>query len=285
MSPRNAQFSQIQFHGQPGITRPCVDAIVRLIHFGDKIIKAALLTHDHEHCFLLTINEGDRVAIKSGFSSGYLGEGPSGLATALQILERHGAEIDEYFVSESIIDAIDQSGLHRRQLEEIDALRPRRPSRWFDYIYSIEGPRAMENNNHRLNEEFPATLPFAVLDARIVDLALAFSDNSDGSLVTAYRRLEDIVREKAGLESESSTRLFSRAFQGDVPLLSWEGIDSSEQKARASLFDAVYRAYRNPRAHRERSGDLAQAVREFLLLNELFLLESEAVKQDVQKAP
>lgn len=285
MPSRNAQFSQIQFHGQAGSTRPCLHAIVRLIHFGDKITKAALLTHDNEHCFLLSINEGDRVAIKSGFSSGYLGEGPSGLATALQILERHGAEIDEYFVPKLIIDAIDESALRRRQLEEIDALRPRRPNRWFDYIYSVQGTSSLENNHQRLNEQFPPALPYAIIDPRIVDLALSFSENPDGSLITAYRRLEDLVREKTGLASESSTRLFSKAFQGDMPLLHWDGIESSEQKARAGLFDVVYRAYRNPRAHREAPGHLTQAVREFLLLNELFLLESEAVRQEPPQPP
>ena len=276
----NVQFASIQYHGEPGITQSCVRAIVRLIHFGDRIGQAALLSHKGEHCFLLTIDEGERVAIKAGFSSGYHGEGPKGLATALELLQRHGSEIQEYTVAQSIIVAVNDSALLRHQLEAIQALMPIRPTRWYDYIYFINGAQSDAKKQCYLNRLFPATIPYACLDHRLMDIALRFEHNPDASLMTAFRRLEDVVRQRAGIGSESSTRLFTKAFQGDRPILSWKGVDQNEQKARANLFDAIYRAYRNPRAHREREGEFTYPLREFILLNELFLLEGQSAKLD-----
>ena len=39
---------------------------------------------------------------------------------------------------------------------------------------------------------------------------------------------------------------------------------------------AVFLAYRNPRAHREILSDPREAVREFMLINQLYLLEATA---------
>ena len=43
-------------------------------------------------------------------------------------------------------------------------------------------------------------VPFAIVDGRLVDLALSFWEEPDHRLVTGYRRLEDIVRERTGLQ-------------------------------------------------------------------------------------
>ena len=75
---RGKQPACIEYHGGPGVTQPCLDAVIRLIQFGDQITKAQILSADGdpvtEHCFLLTVND-DLVAIKSGFASGYRGNG------------------------------------------------------------------------------------------------------------------------------------------------------------------------------------------------------------------
>lgn len=72
----------------------------------------------------------------------------------------------------------------------------------------------------------------------------------------------------------SAARLFSTAYQGENALLEWPDVEKSEAEGRASLFIGVFKSYRNKRAHHEQDTDLKCAVREFLLLNELFLLES-----------
>jgi hypothetical protein len=94
-------------------------------------------------------------------------------------------------------------------------------------------------------------------------------------------RLEDIVRARTGL-SESNTKLFSRAFGGKAPLLTWPVLDENEHSGRLNLFTGVYMAYRNPRAHQEKPQ--SERLAEFLLLNQLFRLEEEAVEGSKTKA-
>ena len=54
---------------------------------------------------------GDQAAVKSGFASGYGGEGPAALSYALQLLEAHGVELEEVEVSADLIERLDDSAL------------------------------------------------------------------------------------------------------------------------------------------------------------------------------
>lgn len=285
------KYAQIEYHGIAGVTRDCLNAIVRLIHFGDRVVEAKLLTFENDHCFLLSVNVGNYVAIKSGFGSGYRGTGATGLSTALQFLDRHGADIDEYLVPQRIIEDIDNSCMQASDLELIVSSHPVRPSRWFDYVIDIDGSeihdfysaKITDNDNvkifdnNRLRRTYPVEIPFAIIDSRIFDLALAFKEHPDNSIISGYRRLEDIIRERAGLTLESGHKLFSKAFNGENSMLYWKDVGPSVQAGRASLFTGVYMAFRNPRAHREPDTGHHEVIREFLLLNELFLLESQSV--------
>jgi hypothetical protein len=109
-----------------------------------------------------------------------------------------------------------------------------------------------------------------------MDLAVRFHEDEDRSIVAAYRRLEDLVRRRTNIV-ESGTRLFSQAFLSERSPLTWEVRDINEAKARANMFTAIFGAFRNARMHREQKQRPADALREFLLVNELFLLESSAV--------
>ena len=51
-------------------------------------------------------------------------------------------------------------------------------------------------------------------------------------------------------------------------------MDKSEKVGRINLFTGTYMAYRNARAHKE--NPKTELLAEFLLLNQLYLLESEA---------
>jgi hypothetical protein len=93
-------------------------------------------------------------------------------------------------------------------------------------------------------------MPFAIIDSRIADLAISFWNDLDDRLLKAYRRLEDIVRKRAGVQ-EHGTKLFSQAFIGNNAKLTWQNIDETEKVGRGTLFTAAYMAHRNPRAHRE----------------------------------
>lgn len=275
------ELAQIEYHGQEGITRECLNAIVRLLHFGNTVNKAFLISHviqTGDHCFLLTVNEYNLIAIKSGFSSGYRGEGPYGLSMALQLLRTHGTSIEEYNVKKEIIQRINGSCLLKSDIVALEQGQPIRPVRYHDYIYE----KHFDNKEKLIKEIFPLSIPLSLIDLRIIDLALNIKDQEDHVLLIGYRRLEDIVRSKTRLGNLSGVKLFSRAFQGDNSLLYWPNLDEAENKGRGQLFTGTFMTYRNRRAHKEPSHKREEVYREFLLLNELFSLESSAVLRNEQ---
>jgi hypothetical protein len=262
----------IQYSGVAGSTKECQDAVLRLLQYGDRITLARILSHSNDHCLLLTVNNGDLVAIKSGFSSGYRGGGPHGFSYVLRLLDVHGADIDEYDVDEDVMERLDRSALTKTDLAMLDSARPIRPSRWPDYVFEED----VENGRSgRIWREFRPIIPFAVVDSRIFDLAISFWEDPDGKLMTGYRRLEDMVRERTGID-EVSAKLFSQAFLGEEPKLGWKALDKGARAGRGSLFTAAYTAHRSRRAHRELREYANDQLTEFMLLNHLYLLEKDS---------
>ena len=84
----------IEYVGEPGISKDCQDAVLRMLQYGDRITHVRILSspsdHLKDHCLLLTVNVGDLVAVKSGFATGYIGEGSHTFSYVLQTLEVHG---------------------------------------------------------------------------------------------------------------------------------------------------------------------------------------------------
>lgn len=260
--------SQLQYLGSTG-TMPCVKAISRLLQCGETIKIAWLLSSKNAHAFILHNQHSQLFIIRSGFRSGYDGTAPWGLATALQMLQRHKVEIEELEVSLEFIKKLDNALLTENDIEQLAMSKPVRPHRWYSYVIPYL------QNPDEIKSYYPVQLPFWLIDNRIFDLALCFSEDKDATIVKAYRRLEDTVRQRSGI-TESGAKLFSKAFVVDNSPLCWKLPDEAESKGRGNLFSAVYTAFRNARAHREiRGGE----EREFLLINELFLLESEAVNR------
>lgn len=270
-----SRVAGIQYVGIPGVSADCKDAVIGLLQNGACVSLARILTHSNHHCLLLTVNSGDIVAVKSGFTSGYPGEGPRTLSFVLQLLDLHGADIDEYEVGEDLLSRLDLSALTSRDLVHLDTTHPLRPSRWIEYVDEKDLERSDQG---RLWDEFNRVIPFAIIDGRIADLALKFFERPDDCLLTGYRRLEDTIRGRTGLE-EHGTKLFARVFNSDMPILTWKKIDRSEHAGRASIFTGAFMAYRNPRAHREPQKYSSELLAEFLLLNHLYLLEGCAVDQ------
>lgn len=208
------------------------------------------------------------------------GEGPSGLVTALQLLERHDVEIDEYNVSEELLERVDSSCLLLSDIESLNRDTLVRPQRWYDYIPHIENKNIL---NFKLRNIFPAVIPFNLIDIRLLDLALQLEEHPDNAIASGYRRLEDLVRERTSLQGESGSKLLSKAFQGDKSILYWDDHNGGEHSGKVSLFTAIFTAYRNRRAHKKFETDPTEALREFLLINELFILESKAVQRPVDE--
>jgi len=224
------------------------------------------------HGFLIA-TEFQTIGIKAGFSSGYGGEGPNGLAAALRILCRHRVDIEEYQVDVKFMERLAASALLRQDLDHIERAAPIRPQRWTDYIYDLKQD-ALDTTTG-LSRHYDAVMPFQMIDDRIMDLAVGFWDNEDHSVISAFRRLEDVVRTRTDIAGEG-VKLFSKAFLADEAPLSWNVPDKGEATGRANLFIAVYMAFRNGRVHRESSSSSNSLLREFLMANELFSLEREA---------
>lgn len=279
------EFAGIEYHGAGGTTRNCLEAIVRLIQFGSIIQKAYLLSNiDSEsecgqHCYLIITELEDYIAVKSGFSSGYGGEGPAGLSLSLQLLIRHGIEIEEYEIDGNLVDRIDQSCLLTSDLDFLTSQGPIRPVRIYDYIQLRESFRSFDDLQVR--SLFPDIVPFSIIDIRLMDIAINLANQPDQSLMSGFKRLEDIIRKRTNLNDSNGAKLFSQAFLGSDPALHWPDISEAELKGRVSLFTGTYMAYRNKRAHREYKTDFHDAIQEFLLINQLFVMEQEAKNIDV----
>jgi hypothetical protein len=272
-----SSLAGIGFAGAAGSSSDCCTAVLQLLFYGRRITSAMILTNDHRHCLLLTVGEGDLIAVKSGFASGYAGEGPRTLSLVLEILQAYAIDIEELDVDTNMLDRLDASALRRADVEELNARRPIRPSRWYGYLFDHSDRRPKET----LFQEVDPRIPLSLIDARIIDLAIHFEDEPDSRLLVGYRRLEDVVRARTGLEREFGARLFQAAFGGEESILHWEEIDGAEQQGRMLLFTGTYMAHRNPRAHQEIRQELRQQTREFMLLNHLFALESVASIREV----
>jgi hypothetical protein len=236
LSPQDSDLAGIEYCGIAGGSHDCQAAVERLIQFGDQISKARILTYERDHCLLLTTHIGDLIAIKSGFSSGYGGEGPRRFSYVLRLLDVFDVEIEEYKVSEKLIERVDFCALTMPDLSDLDTQKPIRPTRWRQYIDEFDYDRSEKGT---LLHELPHVMPFAIIDARIMDLAVSFFRTPDANLLTAYRRLEDTVRLRTSI-TEVGSRLFSKAFSGESPSLRWDQIDEAEKAGRLSLF--IYRS-------------------------------------------
>jgi hypothetical protein len=264
------QLAGIEYHGIAGSSADCETAVLRLLMIGPKLVRALIVTAGTHHGLLVFNEFNDPIAIKSGFASGYGGAGPTALSRIVQFLWKHGVDLEEVEVDTAMLERLDQSGLTAADLEAIEQANRVQPSRWGnDYILEGENDAA---HDRTLWATMPMVMPLAILDPRLIDLALTFEGDPDACLTKAYRQLEDTVRARTGLK-DSGAKLFSRAFQVETAPLTWDVPDPAEVQGRANLFAAVFMAYRNPRAHRvAHRNDLA----EFLLLNQLYVLEAEA---------
>src|SRR5205085_6790565 len=137
-------------------------------------------------------------------------------------LDSYAVDIEEYEVDNDFLDKIDNSSLTTTDLNKLEKAKPVRPIRWHDYIFEDE---RKWHDGGKIRHEFNFVIPFAIIDNRITDLAMNFWSNPDEKLMTGYRRLEDIIRKRTGID-EHNTKLFARAFKES---LGWKNINDNEQ--------------------------------------------------------
>ncbi|HCA5024464.1 TPA: TIGR02391 family protein [Acinetobacter baumannii] len=277
---KTENYYHVEYWGNQGITQTCLMSLCNLIQTHSDLTYALLLTNEQTHAFIIKDENESFYVIRSGFTSGYMGEGPRGLATALTLLKRHEIETEEILVSSKILRKTNNSTLNDSEIELLFKQEIIRPIRLHDYIY----PFTKEvSETHKSKRYYPLELPYSILDDRIFDLALLFKHDPDSALLKAYKRLEDIIRDRTGL-TEHSSKLFSQAFNSPNCPLTWNLTDKSEIIGRANIFIGTYQAFRNARAHREKEENITQQYREFLLINELYQLESEAIQLSCEKS-
>lgn len=119
---RFSDLAAIEYHGMSGISHRCLNAIRRVLQFGERPDLALLLTADQSHAFLLCSEPHGDIAVKSGFSSGYRGEGPTALANALCTLMAAGVEIEEIKVPAELLGRLDLSALTNADVDLIRGL-------------------------------------------------------------------------------------------------------------------------------------------------------------------
>jgi hypothetical protein len=262
------ELAGIEYAGHSGATRDCIDAVLRYLQYGETITQVRVLSAASTHALLITYGVGDVAAIKSGFSSGYGGEGPRGFSYILALFHALDVDVIEHVVDEALIARLDASALTRNDIDSIEADRSTARARIHDYI----DERHLDQPDH-LWRGFPTVIPFAIIDSRLNDLAIEFWQNPDACLLRAYRRLEDAVRDRTGVQLHGS-KLFATVFNPSKPLLAWSDGDPQDQAGRMQMFVGAYATYRNPRAHREIEHHSSELLAELLVVNHLFRLES-----------
>lgn len=268
--------AQIEYYGVAGSSLDCEAVVVRLVQTDAVPRSCRILTVDRDHALLLTTDIGDQIAVKSGFASGYGGTGPNAFSLVLQMLQMHGCEIDEIDIDEAVLSRLDHSSLTEIDIQGIISASPKRPGRWRDYILDRHDTGYRDGS---FWHEVSPILSYPLIDNRIFDLALAFRSNPNDAILTGYRRLEELLRERTR-STEHGHKVITRAFIGDKSVLHWNLADQGEHEGRAGLFKSAFLAHRNPRAHRELEADRRKQVEEFMLLNLLFGLEKEAVPRE-----
>jgi len=271
----NRPSEEIQYMGTL-YTQDCLEAIGFILQTQKEIEKALLLSCDQKHAFLIKSNRNIYI-IRSGFTSGYQGEGPKGLASSLQLLLKHNIEIDEIIISEKIMTKVNHSSLSDANIKMFLTTKVVRPTNLYEHIYAIYKTTEYQIKNDRY---YPTQLPFHLIDERILDLALKFNDDPNRSIFNAFIRLENIVQKRVNSDKHSSA-LFEYAFCSENSPLICKSEDKKASQATARLFPNIYKAFRNEHAHNEVSKSPQTSIREFLLINELYLLEREAIKNDL----
>jgi len=285
-------LAEIEYHGTAGSTGACLAAVERLLHHWTGLTTATLVTCEEAghraHALLLTGDAEGPLAIKSGFASGYGGEGPTGLSSAIVLMDWHGLVIEEVAVEAPFLLRLDASALTEADVARAVDGPFVRPRRVWDYAAATRAGRDTDRNPWRTTVPI---MPLAIIDDRLQNLARLFRDDPATALLRGHIRLETILRERIALPEEeadslSGARLVATAFNGDDALLTWPGLQPSERQGRANLFSGTVAAYRNKRAHREpTSGNAYDELSEFLLLNHLFRLERESLASTATRSP
>ncbi len=89
---KTENYYRVDCLGEAGITETCLFSLHNLIQTHADLSYALLLTSEQSHTFIIKDSSENHYVIRSGFTSGYSGERPKGLAKALACLSKHRIE-------------------------------------------------------------------------------------------------------------------------------------------------------------------------------------------------
>jgi hypothetical protein len=273
---------QIEYRGARGTTRACLESLANYLQESREKGVAILLSGPQDkykcrsHAFLLVVDGSPRLLISDGFSSGYMGEGPHGLISAISILVTSGWDINEIAVGEALFERLSTGLATWDDLRRILKRRTRPVSHVFGYV-----PREslVRDEMRRQWQMVEVNIPLPLIDPRLLDIATRFWMDPDGLLGRAYRGLEDLVRRRCGFNgaNDHGAKLFSKAFGHDKSPLVWR-LNGEDSICYAPLFTATFSGFRNSRSHRDPGIESEHALaRELLQLNQLYILEAQLV--------
>lgn len=290
-SPESSALpGQIEYRGARGTTRACLESLASYLQESREKGVAILLSGPQDkykcrsHAFLLVVDGSPQLLISDGFSSGYMGEGPHGLISAISILDTSGWDINEITLGEALFERLCAGLATWNDLGRILKRRRKPVSHVFDYV-----PReSLDHDEMRRQWQLVAVnIPLPLIDPRLLDIVTRFWTDPDGLLGRAYRRLEDLVRKRCKLNSanDRGAKLFSRAFGNDKSPLVWR-LNGEDSICYAPLFTATFSGFRNLRSHRDPGIESEHALaRELLQLNQLYILEAQLVARAAASDP
>ena len=100
----------IKYEGSTKATQYCIDDFMKLLYGSRKIIDMTILTYGEYHALMLCFENDDYIVfIKSGLTSGYMGEGPKGTSLIIRLAEEAGITIKELNTTPSLFKRINTS--------------------------------------------------------------------------------------------------------------------------------------------------------------------------------
>lgn len=100
----------IKYEGSTKATQYCIDDFMKLLYGSRKIVDMTILTYGEYHALMLCFENDDYIVfIKSGLTSGYMGEGPKGTSLIIRLAEEAGITIKELNTTPSLFKRINTS--------------------------------------------------------------------------------------------------------------------------------------------------------------------------------
>lgn len=276
---QNAPY--FEYAGSPQTTQSCIDAFIQYLNSNDSITVMSILSCNHCHALMLTFGESNRLAfIRSGFTSGYPGEGPKGLAKVFRLAQFFNIQIREFNVNEDWLKKVNYGQVTQADVQGLDQYRSKEPTACYDYLDAL--PFKYDDVKGIFNL-FKEIIPYSIIDPAISDLLEKFKLNPGETLSNGYKRLEQHLQEKFKTNS-FGTKIFEMFLRPEKANNNiWHDNPSNGIcKARYDLFKACFEGFRNERAHNEYVYN-EDALFELILLNYLFkitkFLNQRAKKQ------